>query len=287
MLHLTRKMRFLPYVLLIPAMGLLFIFKLYPIVLTLILSFKGDAGFTLEVYKKLFASSSFAKSLWTTIKMNVVMIPLQIFLAFVLSLLVNVKLKGIGVYRTIFYLPVTISITVSCILWNVMLNPNSGIVNSIFMALGIPQQDFFLNKSQALWCIVILATWKGVGYWMMFLLAGLKNIDPAIYEAARVDGSGFFSTVIRITLPLIKRVLLFVFVANTTSNLLLFVPMQLITKGGPEESTNVLMFQAYQVAFKYYDRPEASAIVTSILILIIAICAFQARLLGDKKEERS
>ena len=146
MLHLTRKMRFLPYVLLIPAMGLLFIFKLYPIVLTLILSFKGDAGFTLEVYKKLFASSSFAKSLWTTIKMNVVMIPLQIFLAFVLSLLVNVKLKGIGVYRTIFYLPVTISITVSCILWNVMLNPNSGIVNSIFMALGIPQQDFFLNS---------------------------------------------------------------------------------------------------------------------------------------------
>ena len=121
---------------------------------------------------------------------------------------------------------------------------------------------------------------------MMFILAGLKNIDVASYESAKIDGAGWWKTVTRITVPLLKKVLLFVFVANTTANILLFVPMQVITGGGPQESTNVLMYEAYQSAFKYGDRTRSSAIVVILLILIILICLFQAAILNEKEEGR-
>ena len=243
MLHLSRKMRFLPYVLILPAFVLIFIFKLYPIITTLLESFVIDSEFSLEAYKDLFGDSSFWNSLWITIKINLVMIPLQVLIAFLIALLVNSTIKGVGIFRTIFYLPVTISLTIACLVWNIMLNPNSGVVNSILNMVGIPSQDFFISKSQALWCIVLVATWKGVGYWMMFILAGLKNIDVAIYESAKIDGANWWKTVTRITVPLLKKVLLFVFVANTTANILLFVPMQVIIEdrtkeGGGEEEIN-------------------------------------------------
>ena len=287
MLHLSKKMRFLPYVLIAPAFLLICIFKLYPIVETALESLFVDNSFTFNTYKSLFLDSSFWNSLWVTLKINIVMIPLQVCLAFIVALLVSSTVKGIGIFRTVFYLPVTISITVGCLVWNIMLNPDSGVVNSFLNLLGIPSQDFFISKSQALWCIVLVATWKGVGYWMMFILAGLKNIDVAIYESAKIDGAGWFTTIWKITIPLIKKVLLFVFVANTTANILLFVPMQVITNGGPQESTNVLMFEAYQSAFQYGDRGRASAIVMVLLLLIVCICLFQAALLNenDKSEK--
>lgn len=283
MLHLSKKMRFLPYLLIIPAFSLICIFKLLPILTTLLESVWVDSELTLNTYIKLFQDPAFWNSFWVTIKINIVMIPLQVVLSFIIALLVNSAIKGIGVFRTIFYLPVTISITIGCLVWNIMMNPDNGVINSFLNFLGIPSQGFFVDKDQAIWCIVLVATWKGVGYWMMFILAGLKNIDTAIYESAKIDGAGWLTTIVKITLPLIKKVLLFVCVANTTSNILLFVPMQVITDGGPQSSTNVLMFEAYRCAFKYGDRPRASAIVTILLILIIGICLIQAGVLNEKE----
>lgn len=284
MLHLSKKMRFLPYILIIPAFTLICIFKLLPIVTTLLESVLVDSKFTLNTYVELFHDETFWNALWVTIKINLVMIPLQVVLAFITALLVNSTIKGIGVFRTIFYLPVTISLSIGCLVWNIMLNPDNGVINSMLNMFGIPSQGFFTDKSQALWCIVLVATWKGVGYWMMFILAGLKNIDLSIYESAKMDGAGWLTTVTKITLPLLKKVLLFVCVANTTANILLFVPMQIITNGGPQESTNVLMFEAYRSAFKYGDRPRSAAIVTILLLMIVAICLVQAKVLEEKDD---
>ena len=282
MLNLSQNMRFLPYLLIAPSFVLICVFKLYPIAITLLESFLLDGRLRLSAYHGLFTDASFWNSFWITIKMNLVMIPLQVALAFIVALLVNKPLKGIGIFRTIFYLPVTISLPVACIVWNVMMNPNTGVLNSILNVFGIPSQGFFINKSQALWCIVLIATWKGVGYWMMFILAGLKNIDTSLYESAKMDGANWYQTIFRITLPLLKKVLLFVFVANTTANLLLFAPMQIITNGGPQESTNVLMFEAYRAAFKYGDRPRSSAIVMVLLLMIVLISLIQAAVLNDR-----
>ncbi|WP_229407978.1 carbohydrate ABC transporter permease [Massiliimalia massiliensis] len=246
---------------------------------------KGE--FTLDTYNTVFQDPVFWNSLWITIKINIVMIPLQIVISFILAMMVNLTVRGIAIFRTIFYLPFTISLTVATILWNMMFNANNGILNSFLSVFGIPAQKFLLSSSQALWCIVIIASWKGCGYWMMFILAGLKNIDTSIYESAKMDGAGFFTTVFKITIPLIKRVLLFVCVANTTANVLLFVPMQLLTNGGPEGSTNVLMYEAYQSAFSYGNRSRSAVMVTVLLILIILICLVQFKFLNEKEEGRA
>lgn len=165
-----------------------------------------------------------------------------------------------------------------------MFNVNNGIINSFLGLIGLPSQGFLVDKNQALWCIVVIASWKGCGYWMMFFLAGLKNIDVSIYESAKIDGAGFFTTLFRITIPLLRRVALFVLVANTTANVLLFVPMQLVTNGGPQGSTNVLMYEAYKAAFKFADRPRSSVIVTVLLVIIGLVCIGQFYLLRDNEE---
>ena len=285
MINLTQKYKFIPYLLILPAIILILIFKILPIVTTLFEGFVINSHFTFDTYKNLFKDNAFWNSLWITIKINLVMIPLQVFISFLMAMLANSTIKGIGIFRTIFYLPVTISLTVATILWNMMFNPNNGIINSIFSIFNIPQQGFLISRDQALWCIVIIATWKGVGYWMMFILAGLKNIDTTIYESAKIDGANWLKTTIKITIPLLKRVLLFIFIANTTVNVLLFVPMQMITEGGPESSTNVLMFEAYKSAFKFVDRPRSSAIVTILLLIIICICLIQSKFLLEKDEK--
>lgn len=274
----------MPYLLLLPALVLILIFKIFPIGSTLAEGFVVKGQVTLDVYTGLFRDPTFWNALWVTIKLNLVMIPLQILISFCLAMLVNVPTKGIGVFRTIFYLPFTVSLTVATLIWNLMFNFNAGVINSFLGIFGIPPQGFLTDKNQALWCIVIIATWKGCGYWMMFLLAGLKNIDTSIYESAKLDGAGFFTTVTRITLPLIRKVLLFVFVANTTANVLLFAPMQLVTDGGPQGSTNVLMYEAYKAAFKYANRPRSAALVTVLLVIIIVVCVFQFKMLNEKEE---
>ena len=274
----------LPYLLILPAFLLILVFKIFPIFSTLIEGFRNNASWTLSVYKRVLSDPVFWNSLWITIKINLVMIPFQVIVSFMLALLVNVMLKGIGVFRTIYYLPVTISLTVGVTLWNMMLSPNNGVINSLLSIFSISPQGFLIDKNQALWSIVAIASWKGCGYWMMFLLAGIKNIDSTIYESAYLDGANWLTRLSRITIPMVRKILLFVFVANTTANVLLFIPMQLVTQGGPEGSTNVLMYEAYKSAFRFADRPRAAIMVTVLLLLIILIIIGQFKLLNEKDD---
>ena len=274
----------LPYLMLAPALIIIFVFKIYPIVSVMITSFIRDGQFTFRTYEILLGDRTFWMSLWTTIKMNLVMIPLQIVLSLALALLVNSTVKGIGIFRSIYYLPVTMAISVAAITWELMANYNNGVFNSLFTALGIGRQGLFTDANQALWCIVVMATWKGCGMWMMYILAGLKGVDTSIYESARLDGAGYFRTLFSITLPLIKRTMLFVIVANTSANMLLFAPMQLITEGGPQNSTNVLMYEVYKSAFQNGNASRAGALTTILLIILLTVAIIQFRILNEKEE---
>jgi len=280
----SSRFNYIPYLFILPAFLLILLFKAYPIVSTILDGFRNMGAWTFSVYERVLTSMAFWNSLWISIKINLVMLPFQIVLAFCLALLVNVSVKGIGIFRTVYYIPVTISLTIATVLWNLMLNPNNGVINSMLGIFNIPPQGFLISKSQALWSIVVIASWKGVGYWMMFLLAGLKNIDSAIFESAQIDGARYITTLFRIVIPMIKKVLLFVIVADTTAGMLLFVPVQMITRGGPEGSTNVLMYEAYNSAFRFGDRPRAAVIVTVLLIVIALICFMQFKFLNSENE---
>jgi len=282
------RSKWVPYAMILPTFILICIFKIFPVMTSLVQGFTYDGQFSLQTYIKLFQDKTFWNSLWVTIKFNVICIPLQVVVAFIFALLVNVELRGVGIFRTIFYLPYAVSTTVATLIWSLMFNINSGVLNSILLKLGFEAQGFLNDSKQALFCIIVIASWKGCGYWMMFLLSGLKNIDAELYEAAKIDGAGFFDSLLHITLPLIKKVLLFVCIANTSSNILLFAPMQLTTSGGPKGSTNVLMFEAYRSAFQYADRPRSAAMVTILLVMIICIAVVQSVALreddGDEKK---
>lgn len=280
-----RHLPWFPYFLVAPMILLVIIFKIYPILENIVTSFIWKDSLSLKGYELIFQDKTFWKSLWITFKFNLILTPLQIVISIGMALLVSLNFKHIGVFRTIYYLPVAVSITVACIMWNMMLNPSNGVVNSLLMKLGFPAQPFFTGVNQALGSIMMIASWKGCGYWMMFLLAGIKEIDREIYESAGLDGASYWQTTFRITIPLLKRVLLFVLIADTTSNLLLFAPMYMITKGGPQGSTNVLMYEAYKSAFVYGDHSRAAVLMTVLLLLVGIIVAIQFSTLNKEEEE--
>ncbi len=278
-----RKM--VPYLMLAPALIIIFVFKLFPMISVVVESFIRDGEFTFRTYEILFGDKNFWEALWTTLKMNLVMIPLQIVLSLILALLVNNMVKGVGLFRSIYYLPVTMAISVAAITWDLMANYNSGVFNSIISFLGFEKQGLFTDANQALWCIVIMATWKGCGMWMMYILAGLKGVDTSIYESAKLDGAGYFRTLFSITLPLIKGTMLFVIVANTSANMLLFAPMKLITEGGPQNSTNVLMYEIYKSAFRNGNASRAGAITAILLLIVLIVVILQFGMLNKKEDE--
>lgn len=279
-----RLEKLLPYMMLFPALLFIVVFKIYPIISVSVGSFFRDGVFTFRTYEILFGDQVFWNSLWTTLKMNIVMIPLQVVISLILALLVNNMVRGIGVFRSIFYLPVTMAISVASVTWNLMMNVNNGVFNSLLSVVGIESQGFFTSASQALWCIVIMATWKGCGYWMMYLLAGLKGVDVSLYESATLDGAGYFTVLRKITLPLIRRAMLFVIVANTTANMLLFAPSKMITEGGPQNSTNVLMYEVYKSAFRNGNMSRAGAITTILLVIIIITVIVQFKMMNDQDD---
>ena len=275
------------YWMLAPALLALGIFRIYPIAVTcwgsLCTESFAHAGKLLFVglanYLDLFKDPIFWKSVWVTIKLNIVINPLQVCLALLLAVMANQRFRGIGFYRLLFFVPIGVSLPIACIVWRIMLDPNNGLIDSI-LALGrIPAQPFLINQDQALWCIVAIATWKGAS----FLWAGLQDVPREVQEAAQIDGASQTQRFFRITLPLIKRPLLFVLVTDTAVNFLLFVPMFLLTRGGPAYSTNVLMYEAYKSGFTYGEMGRALTIVMVLLALVMIAVVAQFSLFQREK----
>jgi len=283
--RLIKDERLSPYLFLLPGILGLFVFRLFPIIYSGITSFqtRNLVGATewvgWENYRFLFQDQIFWQSFATTMKWSIVINPLQILSALALALLVNRKLKGINIFRTIYFLPITVSLAIASTIWGLMLNPNSGLINSILAMVKIPPQPFLTSSKQALWVIMLIASWRGIGYWMMFILAGLQGISAELYEAAKIDGAGKGKILRYVTLPLLKRTLAFVTVADTCANFLIFVPMFILTKGGPQMSTNVLIYEAYNNAFIYGDHGLSSAIVMIILVIILMVVGIELRVL--------
>lgn len=278
-----------PYFLIVPSLLLIVLFKAYPIVYSILGSFffRGAGGISrfagLKNYRLLFHDSVFLNSIWVTFKFNLIVTPLQVVLSLALALLLNRNMRLVRGARTLIYVPVAINMVVASTIWNMLLNPSQGPVNSILALLGIGAQPFLTDKGQALMVIILICCWKGVAYWMVFLLAGLQNINLSLYEAARIDGANRLKELFSITIPLMKNALKFVIVSDTMINLFMFVPVYMLTGGGPEGSTDTLMFEAYRAAFKFANNGRSFAIVTILLIVTFAIIGVQFLLFRDEE----
>jgi multiple sugar transport system permease protein len=239
----------------------------------------------LRNYKSLFADPDFNATILRTIVFNLIINPLQILIALLVAVLLVQRIPLVGVWRTLLFIPVTIPIVGSCIAWGAALNPD-GPVNAILSAFGGNPQPFFTSPKQALACIIVLASWIGIGYWMVFLVSGLQAIPEDLYDAAKIDRAGPFRTFIHITLPMLQRPLLFVLVADTVANFVLFVPVQLLTQGGPQSSTTLLMFEAYRTTFAYGSRNLGAAQVVLLTAIMLVFVVLQFRLLREEREPR-
>lgn len=232
-----------------------------------------------ENYVRLFENPAFIEVIARTIAFNLIINPLQISIALVIALVMTRTIPLQGLWRTLVFIPATVPIVGSSIAWGVGLRAD-GPVNAIISALGGTPQPFFTSPEQALASIILVATWIGVGYWMLFLIAGIEAIPMEYYEAAKIDRAGPIRTFFSITLPQLKRPLLFVLVACTVANFVLFVPIQLITNGGPQSSSALLMFDAYRTTFVYGSRNLGAAevvILASIMLIFVALQFFLLR----------
>jgi multiple sugar transport system permease protein len=276
--------------LLAPALIGLVVFRLYPVALaasdSLFNMVRGQQVFVgLDNYLSLLADRTFWKSMQVTLWFNLLINPVQIALALGLALLYVQNFKGVTLYRVLFLIPIGVSLPTAVIIWRIMLTQD-GLVNGLIGIAGVPAQPWLTSEGLALYSIIAIATWKGISYWMIFIIGGLQTIAPEIYDAARIDGVKPWQRLIFITIPLLRPTLLFVLVADVTINFLLFAPIFMLTQGGPADSTNVLMYEAYKSGFIFGDMGRAMAIIVVVVAILLVIVGLQFRLLSGREARR-
>lgn len=280
-----------PFAFLSPMLIGLALFRFAPIFIAVIGSFfgqtiRGETIFKgLANYVDLFEDQSFWASIRTTLVFNLIINPFQVVCAMCLALLARRPTRFVDVFRASFLMPMTTSIALTSVLWGILLDPSMGPVNGFLRWAGVPAQGFFRSGEQAIATLILVCTWKGAGYWMVFLLAGLLAIPKELDEAASIDGASPWQRFRYVTLPMMRRPLAFVLVADTAINFLLFAPVYVITHGGPNGATHLLMFEAYQSAFAFLNHGCSLAISTIILAIVLVIAAFELRLFRHKEGE--
>ncbi|RJG40351.1 sugar ABC transporter permease [Mesorhizobium sp. DCY119] len=282
--------RWTPFLFLAPALIGLAVFRLTPIVIAVGgslsgMSLMGDLKFVgLENFEYLLTDPEFWSSLRITLIFNLIINPLQLAIAFGLALLVFHPGRGVWLYRTLLVLPMAVSTGLSAVLFGLFLDGNLGPMNGFLEWIGIGAQPFHRGENQALGTLIGIATWKGAGYWMLFLLAGLYSIPTSVNEAAMIDGASAWQRFRLVTLPLMRKPMAFVLVADTAINFLFFAPVYILTSGGPNGATSVLMFQAYRAAFTFSDIGRSLAISTILLLIILVIVVLEFRLLRTPED---
>ncbi|RKP53704.1 sugar ABC transporter permease [Pararobbsia silviterrae] len=269
-----------------PVFAALVFLRLWPAIAAITHSLSADdagGGFSLAVYRSLFSDPTFQNALYRTALFSVIVNPFQILLALAIAVLLNRRIALGGLWRTFVLLPVVIPQSVSALIWGVALRPD-GPINALLAAIGLPQQGFLTSTTQALPSIIVVVSWVGVGYWTTFLLAGLKDISPSLYEAASLDGASAWQKFRYVTLPMLRRPLLFVLVADTVSNFLVFAPVQILTNGGPQDTTNLIMADIFSRTFVYSDDKGGAAATVILVAVVMLVVTIQFRLMKERGE---
>ena len=264
-----------------PVLIAVVVLRLWPALLALhasLSSGKPHHLLDLSAYQALFADSTFRDSLLVTGLFSLLVNPIQIVIALLLALLFVQNVPAVGLWRTLVVLPVVIPQSVSAVIWGIALRPD-GLLNSLLGAVGLPPQPFLTSTEQALPSIIVVVSWVGIGYWMTFLVAGLQDIPRSLHEAGKLDGANAWQSFRYITLPLLRRPLLFVIVADTIANFIVFAPVQILTNGGPQGTTSLIMEDIYTRAFVYGDDRGAAAETVVLVTAVLAVVLVQFRLM--------
>ncbi len=266
-----------PWLFLIPTLLGLFIFRLGPILMAFFISFTnwdilGKAKFLgWANYSELFSTPAFFQVLGNTLIFSVIYVAGVIVFGLFLAVLLNQKLKGMKFFRSAFYTPVVTSAVAVGIIWLWILSPKYGILSLLLNKLGINEPYWIGDPKLALFTVSIIQVWKMAGYYMILFLAGLQQIPESLKEAARIDGANRIKTFFKITLPLLSPTTFFVMSVSIIDSFRNFELIYSMTRGGPQNSTNTLVYDVYLNAFVYYRMGYASSLAYVLLAIVALI----------------
>ncbi|GAF66025.1 ABC transporter permease protein [Bacillus sp. TS-2] len=269
---------------------LISVFYFYPMGQALILSFQSGIGNNLEFvgfdnYLRLLNDPTFRAALTNTVIFLLFQVPIMILLALIISVLLNdQKLMARGWFRTAIFLPCVTSLVAYSVIFKYLFSTD-GFINLMLSNLSIISQpiNWLTDPFWAKVTIIIAITWRWTGYNMIFYLSALQNIDKSIYEAAKIDGASAFQQFFKITIPMLKPIILFTSIISTIGTLQLFDEVMNITGGGPGNSTVTISQYIYNLSFKYTpDFGYAATVSYAIVILIVFFSILQFRVAGDK-----
>lgn len=222
-------------------------------------------------YKELLSSSEFWQILSNTIIFGLATTVLGTLIPLVLASVLNNKIRGTEAYKTIYFLPFITPMIVIAMVWEWIFNPTTGLLN-YFLKTNI---EWLQNPKTAMIAIIIVSVWKLTGYNLIIFISGFSSISNSLYEAAKIDGASEYRIFKDITIPLLSPTIFFVLLITTISSFQVFDLIYLMTQGGPENSTNVLVYWLYRNAFEYFNVGKASAIAYILLIFIVILTSLQ------------
>ncbi|PRB65669.1 carbohydrate ABC transporter permease [Microbacterium sp. MYb45] len=279
-----RRLRIAGLLFVLPAAVYIVGFQLVPVVYGLVLSFTNYSPVARgnpdvvggSNYVAILTDPQFLNSLLVTGKYVLLVLPVLLVLALGLAMLVNRPFKGIGVFRSMLYVPHIVSLTAVSIIW-LWLYSNDGAINQLLGAFGLDPQAWLLDADTALPAVAVMRIWKALGSNMVLLLAGLQTIPSELYEAARMDGAGPWARFRYVTLPGLRPILLYVVATDIIFLAQSFAEMFVMTKGGPLGSTTVANYLIYNEAFQYNQMGSASAMAFVLFALVAAFSLLAVR----------
>ena len=268
--------KYTPYLFILPAAIVLLIFFFIPFFQTFLLSFLDYSKniyspefIGITNYAKLFQNPIFYKVLWNTFIYLFVAVPVLAIVPLFLAILINQKIRGVTLYKILIYLPVIVSIVVAAIAFK-WLYADQGILNYIVALIGLQPAGWLTDPNFALYSVIIVTIWKGIGYYMIIYLAALMSVPKELYEACDIDGAGFFTKHLTVTIPHIMPTIALVTTISAISAMKVFAEIYVMTKGGPLNSSKTIVYYIYERAFENLDLGYASAMAVVLLIIVMA-----------------
>lgn len=269
--------RFVPYLFLAPAAIILILFFFIPFLESFVLSFQSYRNdiynpqwVGLENYIKLFHAPIFWKTLTNTFIYLIGVVPLLVVFSLIIAILVNQKLRGIKLFRVVIYIPVIVSIVVAGIAWK-WIYADNGILNYLMSLFNLSKIGWLTDPRFALYSVMAVTVWKGLGYYMVIYLAALTGVPKDLYEASDIDGANIFQKHLAVTVPHLMPTITLVSVISSISAMKAFVEIYVMTQGGPLNASKTIVYYIYQRAFENLDMGYASAAGMVLLVIVMVM----------------
>lgn len=276
---------------LLPSLIGLLIFSLLPLIISGLISltdwngldrltdpdFLQDHFVGLANYKRILTTQEFWNTLGNTMEYIVLYIPLMLAASLLVAYLLSRPHRGIGAFRVIYYIPVLTSWVAASLIWKSVLAPQYGAMNGILEWFGIQGPGWLLDEAWAMPAIVLVSVWKDMGFFGLILLSGIVGINKTYYEAAEIDGAGGWTKFTRITLPLLTPSIFYVVIVAMINGFQLFPQVMIMTGGGPNGATQVMVERIYQYGFRYYRMGYAAAFSWILFVIIMVFTAIQMK----------